>query len=275
MRGSAKNLVTSAQARGEAVAALNIDSIDTAMGVIMAAESAKSGFILQVTVETLEIWGWEFLTKTLLELINQAHVPIALLLDHAKNPESIRRAINLGFDAVMYDGSALPLGDNLAATREVVAYAQSYGVFVEGEVGHVARDGEPAQWEHLTSVEEATTYWSRAGVDALAVAVGSKHGHYRAKEDVHVERVREIAEATRAPLVLHGGSGMPADLFSDLIQAGIAKVNVGTALRRAWWAGIDATRDQKPREALLAARQRVLERSHKIIAQLQKNRLFP
>lgn len=268
MRGKAQQLVAWARSHGRAVPALNIDSIDMAMSVIAAADSTGTGFILQVTVETLDIWGWEFLTHTLSALIDNVEIPVALLLDHAKQVEFTRRAIDIGFDAVMFDGSALPLSENLVQTQEVVAYAQSHGTFVEGEVGHVARDGEPSEWEHLTTIEEAVTYWSAAGVDALAVAIGTRHGQYRRPEDIHVARVREIANATQAPLVLHGGSGMPSVLFSALIQAGIAKVNVGTGLRRAWWEGIDASRDAKPREALLEARYRVMERVGNVIGSL-------
>lgn len=268
MTGDARQMLTVAKSHGQAVAALNIDSVEMAQGVIAAAELRQSPFILQVTVETLDIWGWEFFTDTLRHLIRQAVVPVVLLLDHAKEVGAIRRAIDLGFGAVMYDGSALSLTDNLAATQSVVRYARSRGVFVEGEVGHVARDGEPIEWEHLTSVDEAVTYWSEAGVDALAVAIGSKHGHYRSQEDIHVERVQEISQATSAPLVLHGGSGMPAVLFSALIEAGIAKVNIGTELRRAWWAGLGAETDKKPREALQAAREQVMQRTLELMALL-------
>ena len=268
MRGNAKELIAAARSHGRAVPALNVDSIDMAMGVIAAAESARISFILQVTVETLDIWGWQFLTRALLTLIDDAHIPVVLLLDHAKQVGFVRRAIDMGFGAMMYDGSALPISENLARTHEVVTYARKHSTFVEGELGHVPRDGEPVEWDHLTTIKEAATYWSAAGVDALAIAIGTRHGHYRMPEDIHVERVREIASATGAPLVLHGGSGMPEVLFSALIKAGIAKVNVGTELRRAWWAGIDASKGAKPREALLAVRNTITTRVLEVIGLL-------
>jgi fructose-bisphosphate aldolase class II len=268
MIGNPTQLIVDAKARGAAVAAFNVDSIDMAMGVIEAAQWLDTGFILQVTVETLDIWGWEFFSETVTRLISGPHIPIVLLLDHAKRVDDIRRAIDLGFPAVMFDGSALPLTENIAKTQEVVSYARAHGCFVEGEVGHVARDGEPAHWEHLTTIEEAKTYWDAAGVDALAVAVGSKHGHYRTPEDIHVDRVGEIFEVIHAPLVLHGGSGMPVELFSQLISRGIVKVNIGTELRRAWWSGIDGVEHAKPREALRAARAEVKARSIEIVQAL-------
>jgi fructose/tagatose bisphosphate aldolase len=190
---------------------------------------------------------------------------VALLLDHAKHIPLITRAVDLGFQAVMYDGSALPLAENIANTQAVSGYARGRGCFVEGEVGHVARDGEPAEWEHLTAVDEALAYWNAVEIDALAVAVGSRHGHYRSAQDINVERVGAIYEAVAAPLVLHGGSGLPAELFHDVIHRGVAKVNIGTELRRVWWATMDASRAKKPREALLAAREAVAARATQII----------
>ncbi len=275
MIGNAKELITHARASNQAVPALNIDSIDMAMAVIQAGERCQAGFILQVTAETLDIWGWEFLTETLMGMAEKASVPVALMLDHAKRLDYIRRAVDLGYPGVMFDGSALPLSENIAQTQEVVRYAKARGTFVEGEVGHVARDGEPPEWEYLTTVKEAVEYWEAAGIDALAVAVGSKHGHYRSAKDINVERVGEIYAAVQAPLVLHGGSGLPAELFGAVIRGGIAKVNVGTELRRVWWAAMDAARQSKPREALLSAREHVADRAIEIIHLMRSSGISP
>ncbi len=275
MIGNAKELITRARASHQAVPALNIDSIDMAMAVIQAGERCSTGFILQVTVETLDIWGWEFLTETLMGMAEKSSVPVALQLDHAKRIDAIQRAVDLGYQGVMFDGSTLPLSDNIAQTQTVVRYARASGTFVEGEVGHVARDGEPPEWEHLTTVAEAKEYWDATGIDALAVAVGSKHGHYRSAQDINVERVGEICAAAQAPLVLHGGSGLPAELFGAVIRSGIAKVNVGTELRRVWWAAMDAARQSKPREALLSAREHVANRAIEIINLMRNSGLSP
>lgn len=269
MIGDAITLVRSARGRRQAVPAFNIDSIDMAMAVIAAAEEHDTGFILQVTAETLDIWGWEFLSQTLLNLVDQAAVPVALMLDHAKHLPFIIRAVDLGFHGVMYDGSALPLEENIANTQAASQYAKARGCFVEGEVGHVARDGEPAEWEHLTTVDEAARYFHSVEIDALAVAVGSKHGHYRSATDINIDRVREIFQEVQAPLVLHGGSGLPVSLFSAVIQGGVSKVNIGTELRRAWWSAMRESGDLKPREALREARKVVAERAGTIIAQIQ------
>lgn len=269
MRGDAKNLIGVARSKSCAVPAFNVDSVEMAMGVIEAAEQTDTGIILQVTAATLTIWGWEFALNTFNWLIDRVQIPITLMLDHATTFDDIKRAMDLGITAVMFDGSAMPLEDNIRLTKMVTAYAQQKGnCFVEGEVGHVARDGEPPEWEHLTSVKEAKAYWDATHVDALAVAVGSKHGHYRNVGDINVTRVGEISRTVDVPLVLHGGSGMPPELFPELLANGIAKVNVGTELRRVWWDAVALSRAEKPREALKRARHQIVLRSVEIIHRL-------
>lgn len=260
-----RELLAKAQAKKCAVPAFNIDSLEMAQAVVSAAENTGKPIILQVTVETLEIWGWDLFVPILLGLLNSSSNPGALLLDHAKHFDAIAKALDYGFTGVMYDGSALPLEENITLSQNVVEYARKTGAFVEGEVGHVARDGEPSGWEHLTSIDEAETYWHKAGVDALAVAVGSKHGHYREAHHIRVDRLEEISSLIHAPLVLHGGSGMPESLFPQLLKSGIVKVNVGTELRRAWWTGLHGAGEVKPREALESARSAVTLRAEAIL----------
>lgn len=270
MIGNAAGLLKEATAQSVAVPAFNIDSIEMAMGILDAAARSETGLILQVTVETLNIWGWNFLIPTLSRLIEASPVAAVLMLDHAKAIEDIIRAVDLGIKAVMFDGSAAPIDQNIRLTQSVVAYARPRGCFVEGEVGHVARDGEPIEWEHLTTVGEAQGYWRATGVDALAVAVGSKHGHYRSSTDVNLDRLNDIHQAVGAPLVMHGGSGMPRELFGPLCDRGIAKVNIGTELRRAWWDAVGLAATMKPREALLQARQNVRDCAMAIIEDLER-----
>ncbi|MCY0879962.1 MAG: class II fructose-bisphosphate aldolase [Firmicutes bacterium] len=269
MNAHPRELVTAAWREQQLLPALNIDSWDMAQGVLAAAEALTAPILVQVTAETLDIWGWGPFTRALRELIAAVPVPVGLVLDHAKSRELVARALDAGFLGVMFDGSALPLAANIAETAQVVAAAAPYRAWVEGEVGHVARDGEPPEWESLTTVEEAITFVTETGVDALAVAVGSKHGHYRSAADIRLDRVREISAAVARPLVLHGGSGVPTALMGALKASGIVKMNIGTELRRAWWEGLHAGEAGKPREALQAARVRVTARAETLIARMR------
>lgn len=223
MLASPIDLIQEANGRQTAALAFNIDSLEMAKGVVEAAESTRQGVILQVTVETVDIWGWDIFSHSLLTLLKRSEAYLGLVLDHAKAPDAIMRALQRGFTGVMYDGSALPLDHNIRVTRGVMQMAKEHNAYVEGEVGHVARKGEPPEWEHLTSVAEAREYWSETQVDALVVAVGSRHGEYRTAQDIHAERLDEISETARCPLVLHGGSGIPLELLARLKLGGFEK----------------------------------------------------
>lgn len=260
-----RRLLAEAQEKIVAVPAFNIDSLEMAQAVVNAAKRVERPIILQVTVETMDIWGWDFFVPILLNLLEVTPVQTALVLDHATRMISIKRALDAGFTGVMFDGSSLHLEENIALSNMVIEVARHTGAFVEGEVGHVARDGEPIQWEHLTSVDEAEAYWEKTKIDALAVAVGTKHGHYRDAQDIRIDRLEEIFQRIQIPLVLHGGSGMPTSLIPRLIKSGITKINVGTELRRAWWAGLRDAGEAKPREALESARRAVSERAEGIL----------
>jgi len=161
----------------------------------------------------------------------------------------IRQAIEAGYESVMVDGSRLPLDKNIAATAAVAKLAHAAGVAVEGELGAVMghEEGPMPSYEELfasgrgfTDPREASQFVRQTGVDWLSVAVGSVHGAVsKARKDekkvearLHIARLQEIKAAINIPLVLHGGSGIQKSYIRRGIQSGIAKINVGTALRQ-------------------------------------------
>lgn len=260
--------IRDARAAGRIVPAFNVDSVDMAVAVVKGAERRKSPFILQVTSATLDIWGWDSLAGWLLDILRRAAVPSALVLDHAGLSTHIDRAVGLGFSGVMYDGSALPIAENIRTTQALQNTMRDLPCYFEAEVGHVARDGEPPEWAHLTTVKEARDFVRATNIDALAVAVGTRHGSYRRPEDIRLDRLVEIAAAVNIPLVLHGGSGLPDPMFSQLSRGGIAKVNIGTALRTAWWTGVAESTDKKPRQALERAMMHVGHLTYELIGKI-------
>jgi ketose-bisphosphate aldolase len=139
----------------------------------------------------------------------------------------------------MFDGSRLPFAENCALTRRVVEMAHAHGVSVEGELGHVAHNDEIAAGEvtsFCTSPEAARRFVEETGVDALAIAIGTAHGFYRGEVRLDFERLASIRDAVgeRAALVLHGGSGVPAELLRRAVAHGISKINFGTELKDAF-----------------------------------------
>lgn len=160
--------------------------------------------------------------------------PIVLHLDHGQDFDFLRRAIELGFTSVMLDASMKEMDENIRLTKEVVAYANTKGVSVEAEIGHVggASEGvEGATSESVyTTVEEAKTFAEATAVDSLAVSIGTSHGVYKSNKapELNFTRLRELAAAVPVPLVLHGGSGTGDENLRRAVREGIAKLNIYT-----------------------------------------------
>ena len=157
---------------------------------------------------------------------------------------SVLEALRLGFSSLMYDGSLNSPEENLAATREVVKIAHSFGVTVEGEIGHVGNADVKGEADRYTTVAEAREFTEATGVDALAIAIGTAHGAYKTAPQLDFGRLAEIRAAIDTPLVLHGGSGLTDNDFISCVAGGISKVNIFTDLcqagSRAMKAGLEA-----------------------------------
>src|SRR5699024_9457284 len=158
-------------------------------------------------------------------------VPIALHLDHGSSYESAVAAIDAGFSSVMIDNSAFPIDENIENTKKVVDYAHAKGVSVEAEVGTVGGE-EDGVIGGVTYADEQECHRmvDESDLDALAVALGLEHGTYDGKPKLSLDDMKEISELTGAPLVLHGGSGIPTHQIQKAIEYGHSKINVNTEL---------------------------------------------
>ncbi|PSR32287.1 MAG: tagatose-bisphosphate aldolase [Sulfobacillus benefaciens] len=245
-------LMERARNQGRAVCGFNVDSLDMAKGVIEGVCHVGMPSFLQVTPATLDIWGWDVFSTALVALVGEISGEIALHLDHATEVDDILRALEMGFTSVMYDGSMLAMDQNIEKTREVVRAARRAGIFVEAEIGHVGRDGDVVA-DTITEVAEAVQFVAQSDVDALAIAVGTRHGHVRRTNDLRFDRVSEIRDQVDVPLVLHGASRLSTAQLRQMIAAGITKINLGTELRSVWWQSMDQAKGEKPRQALAQA----------------------
>ncbi len=167
-------------------------------------------------------------------------VDACLHLDHSPSYEDVVEAIEGGFTSVMIDGSKLPFEENIALTRKVVEYAHARGVAVEAELGAIGRvdestmEGADHNGNVFTNPGEAAEFVERTGCDFLAVSIGNTHGLYRSAPNLDFDCLAKIRAATPIPLVLHGGSGTPADQLKKAVSMGIAKVNVASEIGRAF-----------------------------------------
>lgn len=222
-----KTLLDIAEEKGCAIPAFNVYNAETALGAIFAAEEANSCVILQMYSRLFSNFEARFMAPSILEAARNAKVKVAFHLDHGANDEVVTKALRWGCTGVMRDASTSPFEENVAILKNVVERAHAVGVSVEGELGHigVAKDGVSTEY---TKVDEAKKFVEETGVDALAIMVGTAHGHYKQAPVLALDRIAEIHAATKAHLVLHGGSGVPDDQIQASVKAGIRKINFGT-----------------------------------------------
>jgi fructose-bisphosphate aldolase class II len=238
-----RDMLADAYRHHYAVGAFDFVSLDMLEGILRGAERAAAPVILSIAESHFRHFDPELALAAAVHAAGRSPVPVAIHLDHGASAASAKRAIALGCNAVMVDGSHLPFEENAALTREVVELAHACGVPVEGELGYVPGvEGEDAELHPgesvLTSPEQAETFVARTGVDFLAVAVGTVHGRHRGTPKLDLERLAAIDRRLGIPLVLHGGSGLAPDDYRRLAERGIAKVNLYTALADAAAASI-------------------------------------
>lgn len=183
-------------------------------------------------------------------------IPLYLNADHTKSFEKVKEVVEAGYDAVIFDGSALPLEENIRETRRVVEYVRMArpGMIVEGEVGYIGvnsklLDAVPDGVQKVTP-EDAARFVRETGVDLFAPAVGNIHGMLKSgkEPELDIELIRNIKSAVKIPLVLHGASGnMDADIRAA-IAAGIGIVHINTEVRVAWRKALDAACAAAPDE---------------------------
>ena len=233
-----------AERGGYAVGSFSLRTTPMIQPILCAGEAARSPLIVQISQKELTRYqltparvAEEFFTQ--LER-QQITVPVALHLDHTREFGVIQDAIAAGFTSVMIDASDKPLEENIATSRQVVEYAHSKGVSVEAELGRIGTTDfvETESDEELyTKPEEAERFVRETGVDALAVSVGTAHGVYTVRQPkIDLPRLRAIRAFTAVHLVLHGGSGVPAEMMQEAIQlegGGVSKVNIATDLELA------------------------------------------
>lgn len=214
--------------------------------MIEAAEENNVPIIIQTSLGTAEYIGFETLIAAVKSLAERSSIDVCLHMDHCKDIDAIKRAIDCGYSSVMYDGSSLPLEENIKNTREVVEYAKAKNVSVEGEVGSIggAEEGVVVDQNDAayTKVEDALKFVEATGIDALAVAIGTTHGQYKSKAKLNFELMNELRNSlNNVGLVLHGGTGVSDEDMKRCARDGMKKINVGTELNKSYIEEVNKT----------------------------------
>jgi ketose-bisphosphate aldolase len=220
-------------------------NLESTRAVLTAANEERSPVIIGFNGTILEQHGCEleYYAAVGSTAVEKAQVPVVLILNEASSFDQIVKGIRCGFSSVMIDGSSMSLEDNVKLTRKVVEVAHSVDVSVEAqfdELPHAIEGVLPKKVakDSMTDPRKAHDFVKQTGIDALSVSVGNVHVLYKQQVEIDCERVRMVAEAVGIPLVVHGATGIKDDSIKKAIEAGISKVNIGTALRSVFTAGM-------------------------------------
>lgn len=237
-----------AEQGGYAIAAFNVENLEMVQAVVAAAEELKSPVILQTSAKTVQYANFTIFHALAKAAADGATVPIALHLDHGNSFELAMQALRAGYTSIMIDGSHEAFEDNIELSRKVVEACAPSKVSVEAELGKVGgkEDDIDGGDGGLTEPLEAKEFVERTKVTSLAVAIGTSHGVYKGVPKLDVERLSEISEAVKIPLVLHGGSGLSEESIQECIKRGIRKVNYATELRIAFTEGVKQALGETP-----------------------------
>jgi fructose-bisphosphate aldolase class II len=230
---SMKEMLIQAKEGGYAVGQFNINNLEYTQAILQAAEVGKSPVILGVSQGAGQYMGGYKLVVAMVKALMEEYevtVPVAIHLDHGTSFESCAKAIQAGFTSVMIDASHRSFEENVALTAKVVELAHIHGVSVEAELGTVGGQEDDIIGEGIiyADPQECLALVQQTGIDCLAPALGSVHGPYNGAPNLGFKEMKEISHLTGIPLVLHGGTGIPAQEIEKAISLGTSKINVNT-----------------------------------------------
>jgi len=237
-----KNILKMAESKDMAIAAFNVTSLEGVLAVIEAAEDEDTPVILQfANAAHSKYISLEDIGRVMVAFADKSKVPVCVHLDHGNNFDEIKRALDLGFTSIMYDGSELSLKQNIANTKYAKILADEYGASIEAELGSMGTEGENENiLGAYTDPEVARVFVNETGIDALAASFGTVHGIYKSRPNLDFDIISGIRKLSGIPVVMHGGSGISDSDFKKCIDCGVRKINYYTYAAK--YAG-DAIRD--------------------------------
>lgn len=226
-----RNLLEDAEKGNYAVGSFSVANMEMVLGVLKAAEELNAPVILQIAEVRLKQSPLEIIGPLMVAAAENASTPVAVHFDHGKTIEKITEALDIGFTSVMFDGSHLPLEENIEMTKKVISTAEEYDAAVEAEIGCVggSEDGSEDIAINCTKPDDAVRFEKETGVDALAIAIGNAHGNYKSTPKLRFDILKQVDDMTDTPLVLHGGTGISPEDFVKCSKTGIKKINIATA----------------------------------------------
>ncbi|WP_298770684.1 class II fructose-bisphosphate aldolase [uncultured Shewanella sp.] len=241
------DLLPQAAAADYAIPCFSIFGLEDSKAVVEAAEAVNKPVILSCNKDMVDFYGVETVAAMLLNLVHDSRVPVCLHLDHTYEEAVVFRALKAGFSSVMFDGSQLPLTENIARTRVVADVAHSLGASIEGEIGSVPyNEGR----DHIKTIDtrpaDAVRFALESGVDCVAISVGNVHRMTEPNCTIDFALLGQIAAKVSLPLVIHGATGIRDEDMRKLKKSRVAKFNIGTCLRQALWHNLREQMNNEP-----------------------------
>ncbi len=255
-----REYIKEAQEKGVAIGHFNISNLEALHGIYAAAKKLNLPVIIGVSEGEEKFAGLEEVYVLVSEIRTRDNYPIFLNADHHASFESVKKCIDVGFDMAIIDNTKLPFEENVAITKKCVDYAREVtkntgrDVLIEAELGFIGsgsviRDSIPEGAGVLTKPEDAKNFVDATGIDLFAPSVGSIHGLIKTgKPHIDAVLVGEIKNITGIPLVLHGGSGLRDEDFTNAIKAGISIVHINSEIRLAFKEAVEKTIAANPTE---------------------------
>ena len=280
---SLKQIIYAVSEKKIALGHFNISNLEQLKAIAGAGKKLNVPVIVGVSEGEREFLGIHHV-KDFIESYNNEHAKengffLFLNADHTYSLEKVKGAAKVGFDSIVFDGGKLEFKENLKQTSEAVKIVKDINpeILVEGELGYIGQsskilkelpEGAVIKRENLPTVEQALEFVEKTGVDLFAPAVGNIHGMLQNAKNpnLDIERIYEIKQAVKVPLVLHGGSGISDEDFIKAIDAGISIIHISTELRLAWRKGLEESLKENPEEiAPYKIEPEVIEKIEKIV----------
>ncbi len=251
-----KECIEDANNKKVAIGHFNISNSDGFWAVVLGAKEVGVPVIIGVSEGERDFIGVSELSSMVRTYRESTGQKVFLNADHTYSFERVKEAVDAGYDSVIYDGTELPIDENISIAKKCVEYAKRVNpdILVEAEIGFIGKSSKlldvvPEGVGRLTLVEEAKSFVFATGVDMLAPAVGNVHGMVKGGEPLlNIDRIREISKAVDVPLVLHGASGNSIADIKAAIQAGISVIHINTELRVAFHSGLVKALQENPEE---------------------------
>lgn len=247
-----KEMLQKAKTEKYAVGAFNILDFNSMKAVVDCAEENQAPVIIQTSVKTVLFWGYKPMMGWFKDLAENASVPVAIHLDHCKDPDVIQKCLDAGWTSVMIDASSKPFEENLELSAKVVQMAKAYDASVEAELGAIVGVEDDIhvkeQDAHLADYEQSIQFCKEVAVDCFAPAIGTAHGVYKGEPKIDFELLEKISDKTQLPIALHGGTGLSDEVFLKAIALGCAKINISTQLKYAFIDGFFQYHEKNPKD---------------------------